>query len=314
LDWNDGSPVGPLARLSFALHRSLAEELGAEAIGYRACSTWAVAAEEGRSAQLPPHIGWVDGDLASARRMGDEATTAQVHPRKLTEALVASALRRGGRLVRGAVSAVAHEGGRVTGVVVDGALLPASTVILAMGPWTSASDLGVPLPAIAAQRYHSTVLRPRAGGPPVTPDALFTRIPAAGAPGGVLEPEVYPRPDGEVYVCGLPDGVPLPRTAAGVAPDAAACAQLQALAARVASCLGDAEVVAAQACYLPTTADGNAPALGRHPSVDGLILAAGHSCWGILNAPATGLAVAELVVHGAARSVDLAALAPARLM
>jgi glycine/D-amino acid oxidase-like deaminating enzyme len=274
-----------------------------------------VAAEEGRSAQLPPHVEWVDGELASARRMGDESTTAQVHPRKLTETLVASALRRGARLVRGAVSAVSHEGGRVTGVYVDGGeLIPAKIVILAMGPWTSRIDLGVPLPAISAQRYHSTVLRPRAGGPAVTADALFTRIPAAGAPGGVLEPEVYPRPDGEVYVCGLPDSVLLPATAGAVVPDGATCAQLQALASKVASCLGDAEVVAQQACYLPTTTDGNSPAIGHHPSVDGLILAAGHSCWGILNAPATGLVVSELVVHGTAKSLDIGALAPARLM
>jgi glycine/D-amino acid oxidase-like deaminating enzyme len=35
LDWNDGSPVGPLARKSYALHQELAREFGAEAIGYR---------------------------------------------------------------------------------------------------------------------------------------------------------------------------------------------------------------------------------------------------------------------------------------
>lgn len=39
---------------------------------------------------------------------------------------------------------------------------------------------------------------------------------------------------------------------------------------------------------------------------------AGHSCWGILNAPATGEALAELVVDGAATSSSLAAFDPAR--
>jgi len=35
LDWSDGSPTGPLQRRSFQLHKDLAAEFGAEAIGYR---------------------------------------------------------------------------------------------------------------------------------------------------------------------------------------------------------------------------------------------------------------------------------------
>jgi glycine/D-amino acid oxidase-like deaminating enzyme len=35
--------------------------------------------------------------------------------------------------------------------------------------------------------------------------------------------------------------------------------------------------------------------------------------WGILNAPATGEAVAELILDGAAHSVDLSSFNPARL-
>jgi hypothetical protein len=38
-----------------------------------------------------------------------------------------------------------------------------------------------------------------------------------------------------------------------------------------------------------------------------------HTCWGILNAPASGLALAELIVDGAASSCDLAPFDPARL-
>ena len=35
LDWNDGSPVGPLARKSFALHEELARALGETTVDYR---------------------------------------------------------------------------------------------------------------------------------------------------------------------------------------------------------------------------------------------------------------------------------------
>ena len=40
---------------------------------------------------------------------------------------------------------------------------------------------------------------------------------------------------------------------------------------------------------------------------------AGHSCWGILNAPATGEAMAELILDGKSHAVDISALSPARL-
>jgi glycine/D-amino acid oxidase-like deaminating enzyme len=41
-------------------------------------------------------------------------------------------------------------------------------------------------------------------------------------------------------------------------------------------------------------------------------VATGHGAWGVLNAPATGLALAELIADGAATSLDLAAFDPAR--
>src|SRR2546422_4673307 len=45
LDWCDGSPLGPLARASFALHAELAKELGTD-YGYRRMDTFMVAARE----------------------------------------------------------------------------------------------------------------------------------------------------------------------------------------------------------------------------------------------------------------------------
>ena len=56
LDWCDGSPLGPLARQSFAMHARLAETLGPDC-GYRTMTTLGVAA----SAR-----GGVDADNASA--------------------------------------------------------------------------------------------------------------------------------------------------------------------------------------------------------------------------------------------------------
>src|SRR5262249_54322191 len=45
LDWCDGTPLGPLARASFALHAKLARELETD-YGYRRMDTFMVAARE----------------------------------------------------------------------------------------------------------------------------------------------------------------------------------------------------------------------------------------------------------------------------
>ena len=55
------------------------------------------------------------------------------------------------------------------------------------------------------------------------------------------------------------------------------------------------------------------PLIGPVPGLAGAYVATGHSVWGILNAPATGEAVAELIVDGVAHTVDLAHFDPARL-
>jgi glycine/D-amino acid oxidase-like deaminating enzyme len=53
--------------------------------------------------------------------------------------------------------------------------------------------------------------------------------------------------------------------------------------------------------------------IGPVPGTRGAYVATGHGPWGMLNAPATGLALAELIADGAARSVDLRPFYPERL-
>jgi glycine/D-amino acid oxidase-like deaminating enzyme len=55
------------------------------------------------------------------------------------------------------------------------------------------------------------------------------------------------------------------------------------------------------------------PLIGAVPGARGAYVATGHGVWGILNAPATGEAVAELIVDGAARTTDVSPFDPARL-
>ena len=77
--------------------------------------------------------------------------------------------------------------------------------------------------------------------------------------------------------------------------------------------LADADVATEQACFLPCS-EGGVPVIGPIPGTEGAYVATGHSCWGILNAPATGLSLAELIVEGKSKLVDLKSFDPERFL
>jgi len=52
------------------------------------------------------------------------------------------------------------------------------------------------------------------------------------------------------------------------------------------------------------------PLIGRVAGLDDAYIATGHSVWGILNAPATGEAMSELILDGTARNVDISPFVP----
>ncbi len=306
LDWCDGSLLGPLARASFALHADLARELGTD-YGYRRMETFMLAARErgGRPADhRVPAPAWLDAEATVMDVLGSIETTAQVDPARFTAALVRAAEARGATLRLGVVDGVLRRAGAARGVTVDGAAVEADAVVLAMGPWTGATDL--PLPRVQGLKGYSVTLA--AAGVPA--HALF--VDYRTADGRRLEPEIFPRPGGEVYVCGMADPAPLPDSPDAVDVSEAACAVLARAAGRVSTQLAAARITRRQACYRPVTDDG-LPLIGPVPGVAGAFVATGHGPWGMLNAPATGRALAELIVDGAASSVDLRAFDPARL-
>jgi len=306
LDWCDGSPLDELARRSFALHAQLAEEIGGD-WGYRRMTTYAgFAAARTRRSAGGYHLDWVSDDVSLMQRLGGTQTTAQVHPGLFTQALMQAAQPHA-ELRIGRVTGVGREGARVTGVDVDGETVAGDAVVIAMGPWSVLAAAWLPLPAVFGLKGHSLVFDT---GTQVPPEALF--LDYREDTSAAHAPEVFPRADGTTYVCAISSESPVPFDPAAVAPDEGAIERLEAMCARLSPVLARSPIRARQACFRPVTRDG-LPLIGRLPGLANAYVATGHSVWGILNAPATGEAMAELIVDGAARTVDLAPFDPARL-
>jgi len=311
LDWCDGSPLESLARRSFALHASLAEKIGS-GWGYRLLTTYAgFASAHGRAPRGRNDYGvdWLADGVLVNRRLGSRDTTAQVHPGEFTAGMMRAAEAQGAELRIGRVTGIVRgsAGASVAGVEVDGEVVQGDAVVIAMGPWSILAAGWLPLPAVFGLKGHSLVFET---GASVPAEALFLEFQEAS--GSVHSPEVFPRADGTTYVCAISSESPLPIDPGDVAPDPGAIERLHAMCGRLSPALGRAKVLARQACYRPVTQDG-LPLIGPVPSLAGAYVATGHSVWGILNAPATGEAVAELIVDGVAHTVDLAHFDPARL-
>jgi glycine/D-amino acid oxidase-like deaminating enzyme len=252
--------------------------------------------------------------------MGDPSTTAQVHPYQFTTSMAALAEEKGVKIVLGSATSINHSSGAAESVSYtshDGEThtLNTDTVILTAGPWTKTIYPSAP---ISALRAHSVTIRPSR---PVSAYTLFTNITLPQTEGKsrrgstrTATPEIYARPNNEVYACGEGDTlIPLPTSTALVQVDEARCQDIVDQVSAVSDELRDGEVTARQACYLPNVSRGGGPMIGE-TSVKGLLIGAGHTCWGIQNAPATGKCLAEIVWEGAAKSADLRTLDPRKFM
>jgi glycine/D-amino acid oxidase-like deaminating enzyme len=304
LDWCDRSPLESLARRSFALHASLAEELPDD-WGYRRMTTYAGHGGPGLRGPASRHrLPWVSEGIALNDRLGSTETTAQVHPGRFTDAMMRAAEALGAELRTGAVTGIVRGAdGAVRAVETADETIAADAVAIAMGPWSRLAAQWLPLPPVYGLKGHSLVFET---GSRIPPEALFIEYEEAS--GARSSPEVFPRADGTTYVCAISSESPVPPDPAAVAPDPGAIERLESICRALSPVLAESPIVARQACYRPVTAHG-LPLIGPVPGVKGAFVATGHSVWGILNAPATGEALAEVIVEGKARTVDLSPFA-----
>lgn len=315
LDWCQGTVVDLLARRSFALHAELAATLSAEMgldWGYRPIDTLSVVASQQRDVSRYARLEsptWLGANSAVNSKLGTEQTTAQLDPAQFTRCMMSAAEAHGATLRIGAVQGLSVPDNKagVNGVLVDNELIECSKVVIAMGPWSILATSWLPLPEVYGLKGHSLIFRYQ----PADPCALFLELETAD--GSVETPEVVPRMDGTTYICGLSGTEPLPVDPAHVELEEGAVERLRTMAATFSPDLGASEIIAEQACFRPITTDG-VPIIGNVPDVKGAYVATGHSVWGMLNGPATGEAMAELIVDGAASTVDLSPFDPSRLL
>ena len=310
LDWCTGSPLDALARRSFGLHAALPGEIAGD-WGYRRMTAYGgfVVSERDRRRHSPARLDWLSAGVVVEGRLGTTETTAIVHPRGFTTAMLSAAVDKGAELRHGRVTDIIRtaDGSQVRGVEVDGGALNADAVVVAMGPWSVLAAEWMVLPPVYGRRSPSLIYDT---GSDVPADALFLEY--QQKIGGTVSVEVFPRANGHTLITAFSGEPPLPIDPAAVTLDQSEVGRLEAIGARLSSALRPERIIARQACFRPITQDG-LPLIGKVPQIEGAYVATGHNAWGILNAPATGEALAELIADGEARSIDLAPFDPARL-
>mmetsp|Transcript_11100 Transcript_11100/g.21303 ORF Transcript_11100/g.21303 Transcript_11100/m.21303 type:complete len:425 (+) Transcript_11100:46-1320(+) len=311
--WGDGGITEALHHTGYDLHQELAETLDIQS--YRKLPTLSV--NGGRKGKNP--ASWLDGKASSSIM---DTNTAQVTPLELTEKLMAKAIERGASVRIGTVEGMQAEetedgSSSVTGVIVDGETVACDKVVVTMGPWSVRAEewfgMTVPIEGIKSTSVVYKDCQPVVEEP-------FACFCAEDTNGCHLE--IYPRPNGEVYICGIggSDYVRGDRLKEGgdcqdaglIGPDPARVQAAARSFGGLSTSLGGSkgpDVV--QACMRPCPSDG-LPMMGPVPGFANAFMSAGHNCWGILWAPVSGLAMAELVAEGQARVVDLAPFNPGR--
>ncbi|KDO30157.1 hypothetical protein SPRG_05349 [Saprolegnia parasitica CBS 223.65] len=321
-DWCQGEDVDDLCRLSFRLHQELAAKHdGALYYGYRVVDAISCVVKPHPSTKKPKANiaiksavvpNWIiDSSVLKASPMGttdpEHVTMAQLYPRDFTEFMMDRAMSTGKcTFLQGRVHKL--DGANV--LLGDGRRLDADAVVLAMGPWTPgmlSAECDYPnINPPQTHKIHSVIVRDD-DTPSWDPRVVFGIVANSED-----ELEIVPRANGTAFVCGAHVPQPLPSSAANVVPDASSVAEiLHGLSKFSGRTHSPNSIQATNACYLPQTKD-YTPIMGMLR--EGVFVSSGHSCWGLLNATGSGLAMAELVLNGKATSIDLEPFDPKRFV
>jgi FAD-dependent oxidoreductase domain-containing protein 1 len=219
----------------------------------------------------------------------------------LHSALLQKACVQGAKLVQGSVVGFERSNARVHGVTLaDGARIACSHAVNAAGPWARslAAAAGITLPVHARRRTVFVLSCPQK---------------LAACPLVVDPSNFWFRPEGAHFIAGAEpridsDDLPLE-------PDYAEFDEgLWTRMARRVPAFEALRVERAWAGYYEMNLFDHNAVIGAHPALQNLWFANGFSGHGMQHAAAAGRGIAELILYGAFRTLDLAPLGFARLL
>jgi len=300
-----------LSKLSIGMMERFADEMGQE-VGLRRCGYLFMLDRESDLAQFRANVA-LQNSLGVPSRVVSQTEIAElapqvdvtgiiggtwcpldglVDPNSLLQGYVSNARRLGATLLT-STSALGIDvaGGRVRRVVTKDGSIDTETVVVACGPWSAqvGAMAGIHLPIQPIRRQIAVT----GAIPHLRPDfpfvidfsrALYFHREGAGILTGMSnrdeEAGFDTRVDGEWrlhHIENAMERLPL---------------------------LGDAEIVVEWAGLYEVTPD-DQPILGRIPVVEGLLSCAGFSGHGLMHGPAAGMLMAEEILDGRARTIDI---------
>jgi sarcosine oxidase subunit beta len=231
-----------------------------------------------------------------------EPESGYAMPSDTANALMNAARQKGARLVQDcAVTGIVLAGGRVSGVETTQGAFSAPVVVNAAGAWAGQVNkmVGLEVPFDTWRHETMYILRPPAIGPTHPTVIDFGN-------------EMYFRPEGRLTLVGLEDGNPLgesPESDTEYTREGFVERAIDRICQRI-PVMENGSLHSAHGGYDGITPDQH-PLLGA-AGPDGFYLDCGHSGTGFKTAPAIGRCMAELILDGDAKTVDIRPLSPGR--
>lgn len=247
--------------------------------------------------RLAPAFNTDDFDIAAY-----EPESGYAMPSDAANSFVLAAKARGARLLQDCtVMGIKTQGGRIAGVETTQGEFFAPVVVNAAGAWAQplSQSAGADVPYTTWKHDTMFVVRPTVMGASHPTVIDFSR-------------DMYFRPEGYLTLIGLEDGNPV-----GESPDSDTDhaapnfheRAIERICGRV-PVMQDGGYHSAHSGFDGLTPDQHAVLGAAGP--DGFYLDCGHSGMGFKTAPAVGLCLTELILDGAAKTVDISPLSPDR--
>ena len=315
-----------LSRFGVTVVKNLKEEFGPEAdIGFKEQGYLILASESGlpvleenhavqiangadnvilRGDELSARFPWLMADGLAAGCFGLSGE-GWVDPYIFASLFRKAAIARGVEFINAEVTAIAREGGRITGVMLaSGETIACGTLVNAAGAGAGklAGLAGIELPVNPRKRYVYVLDCPQAT------DAL-RKAPLTAMPGGA-----YFRPEGRNFLAGLsPEEHEEPQELDWEVDYNWFEERIWPVLAERVPQFEAIKVINAWVGHYDYNAFDQNAVIGPHLEVGNFIFANGFSGHGLQQGPAAGNAIAELVLHGGFRTIDLTRFGFARI-